>query len=266
VVIHDLISLHSPFQHRAQTLYLLLLLPRILAAAEHVVFISESVRNEVAGHLGAWVLRKSTVIPSFSHRLTHPLPEPAEREQDLHLFVGARYRHKNLGVVLQAFQQLNLEKPRRLKVVGFAPEVWGETLGQLFPKGLPDWLLLEDYCPGGELQRLYRRAAALIYPSLAEGQGLPPLEAMAAGMPVICSDIPVLRETCGDASLFFSPDSATDLAAAVGRLEAMRQENRLTPLLDAGRNQLAGFSRESIQARWRGLLERIADQTKAKNL
>lgn len=266
VVIHDLISLHSPFQHRAQTLYFLLLLPRILRAAKQVVFISESVRKQVAEHLGAWILDKSTVIPSFSPRLTPIPPEPVEREQDLYLFVGARYRHKNLGVVLEAFQRLNDEKPHRLKVLGFAREVWSDILDRLFPKGLPDWLMVEDYCSGGDLQRLYRQATALIYPSLAEGQGLPPLEAMAAGMPVICSDIPVLRETCGEGALFFQPHSASELAEAVSRLEAMRREGRLASLTSAGRDQLEGFSRESIRTRWQRLLEPLKNRSKAEDL
>ena len=66
-----------------------------------------------------------------------------------------------------------------------------------------------------ELVALYRRAAALVFPSLYEGFGLPPLEAMACGCPVACSAIPSLAEVCGDAALTFDPHDPAAIAAAV---------------------------------------------------
>ncbi len=69
-----------------------------------------------------------------------------------------------------------------------------------------------------ELVSLYRRAAALVFPSLYEGFGLPPLEAMACGCPVACSDAASLPEVCGDAARYFSPDDAEGMAEAVAEL------------------------------------------------
>ena len=66
-----------------------------------------------------------------------------------------------------------------------------------------------------ELVSLYRRAAALVFPSLYEGFGLPPLEAMACGCPVACSVAASLPEVCGDAARYFSPDDPEEIAAAV---------------------------------------------------
>ncbi len=69
--------------------------------------------------------------------------------------------------------------------------------------------------PLDELVSLYRRAAALVFPSLYEGFGLPPLEAMACGCPVACSAAASLPEVCGDAARYFSPDEPGEIAAAV---------------------------------------------------
>ncbi len=72
--------------------------------------------------------------------------------------------------------------------------------------------------PGAELVGLYRRAAALVFPSLYEGFGQPPLEAMACGCPVACSNAASLPEVCGDAARLFDPNDPAAIAAAVGEL------------------------------------------------
>ena len=69
--------------------------------------------------------------------------------------------------------------------------------------------------PSDELVRLYRQAAAVVFPSLYEGFGQPPLEAMACGCPVACSNAAALPEVCGDAARLFDPTSVEEMAAAV---------------------------------------------------
>ncbi|MGZ4385253.1 MAG: glycosyltransferase family 4 protein [Gaiellaceae bacterium] len=90
-----------------------------------------------------------------------------------------------------------------------------------------------------ELADLYRRAACLVFPSLYEGFGQPPLEAMACGCPVACSDIPVLREVCGDAARFFDPKSPEAIAEAVSELL-----DRPGDLLERGIERAASFTWE----------------------
>jgi glycosyltransferase involved in cell wall biosynthesis len=74
--------------------------------------------------------------------------------------------------------------------------------------------------PDEELVHLYRSAAAVVFPSLYEGFGLPPLEAMACGCPVAASDATSLPEVCGDGAEYFDPRSAADMAGAIGRVLA----------------------------------------------
>jgi glycosyltransferase involved in cell wall biosynthesis len=88
-----------------------------------------------------------------------------------------------------------------------------------------------------ELGALYRLARGLIFPSLFEGWGLPLTEAFATGTPVVCSDLPVLREQAGDSALFFSPEDSGEMARAIARVwvdEPLRQR-----LADRGRQNVA---------------------------
>src|SRR6185312_8915655 len=88
------------------------------------------------------------------------------------------------------------------------------TGGGTFP-ALPDGVEARGLVPADELVSLLRRASALVFPSLYEGFGQPPLEAMACGCPVACSDAASLPEVCGDAARAFDPDDAASMAAAV---------------------------------------------------
>src|SRR5580658_2048958 len=137
------------------------------------------------------------------------------------LCVSTLHPHKNLERLVRAYAR----KPREQKLVlagmrGFhtgAIEALIEELGMGERISIPGWLPRED------LIRLYERAQAFVYPSTFEGFGMPVLEAMAAGIPVACSDIPALREVAGgsesgDAALFFDPLDEDALAAALDRI------------------------------------------------
>jgi glycosyltransferase involved in cell wall biosynthesis len=110
--------------------------------------------------------------------------------------------------------------------------------------GLAEWVDLRGWVEAEELADLRSRARALAFPTLAEGFGLPVLEAMAIGLPVIASDLPVLREVGGDAALWFDPRDEGSMAAALRRVatdpEAMHRASR------AGLVQAAQFSWQRV--------------------
>ena len=104
---------------------------------------------------------------------------------------------------------------------------------------------LTGWIPREELLKLYSRATAFIYPSTFEGFGMPVLEAMAAGLPVACSDIPPLREVAGEAALFFDPLSEDAIADALDRITSDQPlRKRLTA---AGPSRAREFTWESIR-------------------
>ncbi len=135
------------------------------------------------------------------------LPEPLVENR--FLFVGNRTYYKNFTVVLEALKMV----PESTLLIAGPPLSSTETtlVNTLGISGQIKVVNASDE----ELKKLYASSSALIFPSLMEGFGLPALEAFAANCPVICSDIPVFHEVCGDAALYFKPDSAAMLADAM---------------------------------------------------
>jgi glycosyltransferase involved in cell wall biosynthesis len=147
------------------------------------------------------------------------------------LCVSTLHPHKNLERLIRAYAR----QRRNFKLViagmrGFHSAVLDALiveLGCAEKPGSPYSVRLTGWIPRDELMRLYAGARAFIYPSTFEGFGMPVLEAMAAGIPVACSDIPPLREVAGDAALFFDPSDDDAVAAALDRIasdETLRRE------------------------------------------
>jgi glycosyltransferase involved in cell wall biosynthesis len=136
--------------------------------------------------------------------IDHERFRPGEEErEDFLLYPALGWPHKNHARLFEAFALLRARRSGlRLVLTGYAGSV-------------PDGAEARGRVPADELLSLYRRAAALVFPSLYEGFGQPPLEAMACGCPVACSNAASLPEVVGDAARLFDPDSVEDMAAAV---------------------------------------------------
>ena len=123
------------------------------------------------------------------------------------LFVGSPTPNKNLARAIAAFQTLG-RPDARFVIVGAAQA----GLFQNELSDLPTNIIMPGRLSDGEIVGLYRHAAALVFPSLYEGFGIPPLEAMAQGCPVIAARIPAVQEVCGDAALYFDPYAPQEIA------------------------------------------------------
>lgn len=128
------------------------------------------------------------------------------------LFVGSPAPNKNLAVLLQAFAQLQRSGAKLVIAGSLNGSVFGNQ-GMHTGEGV----IVTPGRSDAEVAALYSQAAAHVFPSLYEGFGIPPLEAMASGCPVIASDIPVTREVCGDAADYFPPHDADALAELMRR-------------------------------------------------
>ena len=134
------------------------------------------------------------------------------------LCVSTLHPHKNLARLIRAYARR--KRDWRLVIAGmrgFSTDVLVALIAEL---GLGDSVQLTGWIPREELLQLYARAQAFVYPSTFEGFGMPVLEAMAAGIPVACSEIPPLREVAGEAVLFFDPLSEDAIAGALERITA----------------------------------------------
>jgi len=167
------------------------------------------------------------VIP---HAIDHALFRPGVEEREPFLLYPARpWPHKNHTRLFEAFASLSETRPR-LRLV-----LTGGGLERLDP--LPEGVERLGVVSTTELASLYRRAACLVYPSLYEGFGMPPLEAMASGCPVAAANAGAIPEVCGDAAVLFDPTDVEAIAAGI--LEA---DDRRDELSERGLAHAAGFT------------------------
>ncbi len=133
------------------------------------------------------------------------------------LCVAAKRRHKNLHSLVCAFA--HLPEPRPQLVLPGSPNEYESELRALAEGlGVQDSVRFPGWISEQELEALYAAASCFVLPTLLEGFGLPVLEAMARGVPVACSDIPVLREVAGDAALLFDPHDPAAIAQGIAKL------------------------------------------------
>jgi len=250
MTIHDLSLLLYPETHPARRVVRArILLPRMTRRSTLIITPTESVRREVCEHLR---LEPSRVVavPEAARALFRPLA-PAETvatrqrlgvEDQFLLFVGTVEPRKNLQTLLRAFEEVLARTERRTQLVivgreGWKMKGWSHALGQGVARERVRWV---GYVTDEDLCALYSSATAFVYPSIYEGFGLPPLEAMQAGAPVVASDIPSIREVTGGAAHLFAPQDAR----ALGRVLVSLIENRAERdhLSRAGQQRASEFS------------------------
>ncbi|MBI3289898.1 glycosyltransferase family 4 protein [Candidatus Microgenomates bacterium] len=140
------------------------------------------------------------------------------------IYTGSAYPHKNLERLIEAVKYFNdiyqYSEPINLVICG-SRNVFLERLQKVVKRNKAEkYVKFLGYIPDEELVMLYRNARAFVFPSLAEGFGLPGIEAIAAGCPLLCSDIPVSHEIYGKAAVYFNPTDSTDIADKIKQILA----------------------------------------------
>jgi len=250
LTIHDLSALLHPETHEArQVRRTRRRLPLMARIATQIVTPSESVRAEVVEHLRV-PREKVIAVPEAARSVFRPLPpeqtvEPRKRlgvEDDFLLFVGTIEPRKNLGVLLSAYAELlrTTELRPQLVIVGKKGWLTDEFFIRVRQSGLADRIRLTGYLPDSDLCALYSSCRSFIYPSIYEGFGLPPLEAMACGAPVIASAIPSITEVVEKAACLVAPGSVDGLARSIATL--LGDRNRRQQLSAAAIIRAGAFS------------------------
>jgi len=202
VVIHDAAALREPSWYSGLFVrWQRVVLPRIARRAVRVVTVSAFSAAELREMLGV----EAVVVPGgVDHERFVPGEPRAERPYVL--TVASRTARKNLGALAQTAQRLAAEGVELVSAGGGRPQFRGEQDVPVRELG---------HVADDELPALYAGAQAFVLPSLYEGFGLPCLEAMACGTPVVTSDRTALPETCGNAALLVDPTDPTAIADAV---------------------------------------------------
>src|SRR3954447_24175270 len=221
VVIHDVAALRHPeWYSRPYVAWHKALLPRIAKHARLVITVSEFSRREIQEVLGV----DATVIPNGVDERFKPGPK-----KDYALVVGSKIARKNLA----ALNDLGME-------------VVAAGSGRGYMKTEKSSVRELGYVPDEELPALYAGARVLLMPSLYEGFGLPCLEAMASGTPVVAANRGALPETCGDAALVVEPEDFAE--AAVKAVTTERERLTQAGLARAARFTWERTARETDQA------------------
>jgi glycosyltransferase involved in cell wall biosynthesis len=252
VTVHDLSSLLYPELHRKQLARRMRLrLPLAVKLARAVITPTEAVKRELCARLKVKPA-KVTAIHEAPRASFRPVPRDDSLlvrqrlgiDSDFLLFVGTLEPRKNLLTLLRAFAQILREtrlRPR-LVVAGGAGWLMDETFSAMCDENTRDYLCLTGYLNDDELRALYSSCRAFIYPSLYEGFGLPPLEAMACGAPVIASRIAALQETLSDAAILIDPLDVTELARRI--ITLLEDGRRRDELVAKGQASVKSFSWE----------------------
>jgi glycosyltransferase involved in cell wall biosynthesis len=190
-----------------------LLVPRFLKSGRAIVTVSEFSKKEISSF---WKISpdKISIIPNAVGEMFMP-GLPKNNNEPYFLAIGSHAQHKNLATLIDAFLRLQLETKCNLKIIGgefksFRRQKYSQNNSRIEFLGRVDDERMIDLLHG---------ARALIFPSLYEGFGIPPLEAQACGTPVIASDIPATREVLGNSAVFFDPKNVDDLVRVISRMD-----------------------------------------------
>jgi len=254
VTIHDLIPLWFKnirglghfFVYRIKEFFYKIVLQRAVKKARLMIVVSEKTKNDLIDILkvpaekifvtyeGASPLFKKVIDERVYHKFS--------LTRHYFLYVGNAYPHKNLRNLILAFNKLVKEYhlDTQLVLVGKRDYFYQKLAEEAKELNLGPRLVFTDYLNDEELAALYSQASLFIFPSLSEGFGLPPLEAMMCGVPVAASKIPVLKEVLGEAAFYFNPLDVDEMAEKIYHL--YHDQNLKNRLILKGYEQVKKYS------------------------
>lgn len=239
--IHDLHFIHFASQFGLAAFRMKFSMKLVNKTARRVIVSSEFVKQEL---LKAAVIEESRidVVPlAYNSAMFRPMPVELKKDflhkynikGDYILFVGSLFPYKNYETLMSAFLKIKHKMPQFLVVAG----------RREFSEETPvsdERILYLDYVAAEDLRSLYSFADLFVYPSLMEGFGIPPLEAMACGTPVISSNGGSLPEVVGDAGLLFDPKDSDGLSEMI--LRVLRDKGLRDELIKKGSGNIKRFS------------------------
>ena len=255
LTVHDAASLdHPEWFERKFALWYGALLPRLIRKVRAIITVSNFSKERIVRLTGVEAERVYVISNGVEPRFRPADPQAIKQvrtkfslNEPYILFVGSLEPRKNLKILLEAWQLGGGFDGATLTVVGAT----GHLFQRLRFDFMPERVRLLGRVQDELLPALYSGAAGFVYPSIYEGFGLPPLEAMACGCPAAVSDIPAHREVCGDAAMYFDPFSPEDLSSKLESLLRLHNSSRVS-FVKGGLCRAANYSWESAASdTWR---------------
>ncbi len=262
LTIHDLLSLKFDNISAHQRFYYKYFLPFLVSRAKLIVTISETTKKDIIHFLKCPEDKIHVIYNGYDQTRYFPLdhnPQLILKEYGVSnywLAVGPTYAHKNLEKLIEVYNKLSdTEKAQKPLVIAGGKDPYLTRLIRLVEKlKLTKHVYFLGYVPENLMPSLYREAFALIFPSLYEGFGLPPLEAMACGCPVITSLVSSMPEVCGDAALYINPSDENSILEAIRQL--LNESDLYDGLKKKGLARAAKFSWNKNAQALKELLEK----------
>jgi glycosyltransferase involved in cell wall biosynthesis len=230
-------------------------LPTMARIASQIIVPTENVKREVCEHLPARP-EKVRVIPEAARKSFHPESSVTAKptldrlgiEQSFILYVGAIEPRKDILTLIKAFEDVYKHTNLRPQLVIAGPTAWlaDDLQNYVNSSSVKDRLLFTGYVDDDDLRALYSTCTLMAYPTIYEGAGLPPLEAMACGAPVVTTDTGAISEMVGDAARLFPPSDHQALANHI--VELFMDSNEREALARKGLKRAADFSWERTAA------------------
>lgn len=260
ITIHDLSVFRYPETHPAERLAQFERhFRRSVERAGHIITDSETTRQEVADFLG-WSLDRITAVPLAASPMFQPRPAEALAPalarynlvpQGYALCVSTVEPRKRITQLLHAWEKLPPSVRNRWPLMVTGGAGWlSEAVRDLMDKGARQgWVRYLGFVPEADLPLLYAGAALFVYPSVYEGFGLPPVEAMASGVPVVVSNASCLPEVTGGAAMLVEPEDVPGFSAHLEQAlldEEWRSRTMASGLAVAGRYSWDRCARETV--------------------
>ena len=237
-IVHDLSQFTVTGKYDVfRMFYVMHVLPRLLYFVDDVIAISECTKEAIIQH---WKLNEKEVAVCYNgydrdrfHSKTPANQSLVLKKYDLtmpYILYVSRIEHpgKNHIELIKAFELLSSELSKEYQIV-FAGSRWSGAeyvLEAIEASPLRERFRVLDYVPAAELPALYHGATAVVFPSLAEGFGIPLVEAMACGTPTLCSNRSALQEVVGNAGVTFDPENAVDICEKIQHILNSKRTQR----------------------------------------
>jgi len=253
--VHDFSwEIYPEFQPRERVVYFQKYFYPSIQQCDHIITGSQFTKREIIERVGISPDKISVIYHGVNHAVFYPrmLKKP---EQKYILAVGSIEPRKNLKNLLMAYGMLdkNFRDEYHLILVGASGWNNDEIVNDI--KSLSQWVHYSGYVSDEELAELYGNAAVFIYPSIYEGFGIPPLEAMSCGIPVIVSSASTLPEVCADAAYYIDPMDCKDIKE--GMLKVLNDEELKKVLILKGLARAKEFSWEKSAAEHQIVFEKV---------
>lgn len=253
VTVHDLImyqfprteaSTHGPLVYFVKDRLHRLVLLSAVKRTRAIIATSEFTKNDIVEKLKINPEKITVTYQAPFSKITSNEPLPSEIKKPYALYVGTSYPHKNLLMLLQAWKKIEkINKELNLVLTGRKNFFYDQLINSAEFKNCERVKYLPN--PTDELlETLYQNAALFVFPSLYEGFGLPPLEAMLRNVPTVSSNAPCLPEILGNAAWYFDPHDAEDMARKI--LMAFDNQDLRDTLQKSGAELVKNYSWEKL--------------------